>query len=74
MKVTTNGVVTAAREAGVPDSVVDRHIESLVSFALIVARRERRHCQGAIRSWYFNRNKSKPPLFDVLKDLESETL
>ena len=74
MKVTVKGVARAAAEAGLPESVVDRHMDALINYTLLIAKRERKRCQQSIRAWYFNQSKTKPQLFDVLGENEADTL
>ena len=72
MRVTTKGVSNLALQAGLPESVVDRHIDNMITFALLIAKRERKICKNAIRAWYFDKNMAKPPLFDVLEEIEED--
>lgn len=74
MRVTTRGISKLASEAGVPDSVAERYIDSLVTLALLVAKRERKICKQAIRAWYFDKSMGKPPLFDVLEEIEEDLI
>ena len=68
MRVTVKGISRIAAEAGLPDSVTERHIDALINFAGTVANRERKLCKNAIRAWYFDKNVSKVPLFEVLNE------
>ena len=68
MRVTTKGVSRLAIEAGVPESTIERNIEALTTLTLLIAKRERKICKQAIRAWYFDKNLSKGPLFNVLND------
>lgn len=72
MRATTRGITRLAQEAGLPDSVIERHIDSMITFALTVAKRERKICKNAIRGWYFSSNVAKPPLFDVLDEADED--
>lgn len=72
MRVTTRGVTKLATEAGVPESVIERNIDALTTLTLLIAKRERKICKQAIRAWYFDRSMGKPPLFDVLEDIEED--
>ncbi len=74
MRVTTRGVTKLAVEAGLPESLVDRHIDDLITFTLQVVKRERKICKQAIRAWYFDNSLSKPPLFDVLDEIEEDVV
>lgn len=72
MRVTTRGVARLAIEAGMPESVIERNIESLATLALLIAKRERKICRQAIRAWYFDKSMGKPPLFDVLEEIDED--
>lgn len=72
MRVTTRGVTRLAIEAGMPESVIERNIESLTTLALLIAKRERKICKQAIRAWYFDKSMGKPPLFDVLEEIDED--
>lgn len=72
MRVTTRGVSKLAVEAGVPESIIERNIEALTTLTLLIAKRERKICKQAIRAWYFDKSMGKPPLFDVLEDIEED--
>ena len=72
MRVTTRGVTKLATEAGIPESVIERNIDALTTLTLLIAKRERKICKQAIRAWYFDRSMGKPPLFDVLEDIEED--
>ena len=74
MRVTTNGVRRLAVEAGLPESVIDRHLDNIVSLVLLSARRERKNCKQAVRAWVVNKNPTKPRLLDVLKDVDEDTV
>ena len=74
MRVTTKGISRLASEAGFNESTIERHIDELITFALLVAKRERKICKQAIRAWYFDKSMAKPPLFDVLEDIEEDLI
>ena len=74
MRVTIHGVTNFAREAGLPNEMIDRHMDAMVAYTLAIAKRERKICQRAIRAWYFNKDKTKTPLFDVLGSAENEVI
>lgn len=74
MKVTVNGITKAAVEAGLPESVVNRHIDALITFALTMASRERNNAKRAIRAWYFSKDVAKPRLFDILDEVDTDTV
>ncbi len=72
MRVTTRGVTKLAQEAGISDSVIERHIDELVSLTLLIAKRERKLCKRTIRAWYFDKSLSRPPLFDALESIDED--
>lgn len=68
MKIPVKSVQTLAIEAGLPESVVERHIDALCHIALAMRERERRWCKNRIRRWYFDKALNKPQLFEALED------
>ena len=74
MRVTTRGVQRLAAEAGIPETLADRHIDGLTTFALLVAKRDRKVCRNAIRAWFFSKDLAKPPLFEILDEVTEDTL
>lgn len=74
MRVTTKGVSRLATEAGLPESMVDRHMDALISLVLMTAKRERKICKQAVRAWYFDKSMGKLPLFEVLEDIEEDLI
>jgi len=74
MRATVNGITRAALAAGIPESVVDRHIDSLITFALDMAKRERNVAKRAIRAWYFSKDVAKPRLFEILDNVDEDTV
>lgn len=72
MRVTTRAVAKLAVESGIPETVVDRHTDALITFVFNVAKRERKLCRSAIRAWYFSKDITKPQLFDVLNDIDED--
>jgi hypothetical protein len=74
MKATVNGITRAALAAGIPEPVVERHIDGLITFALEMATRERNSAKRQIRKWYFDKALNKPRLFEILDDPEEDTI
>lgn len=72
MRVTVKGVSKLAIESGLPESIVERHIEAIVNFTCTIAQKERKLCKNAIRAWYFSKNVAKVPLFDILCEEEND--
>lgn len=74
MRVTTRSVSKLAIESGIPEAVVDRHIDALITYTFNVAQRERKICKNAIRAWYFSKAIAKPQLFDVLEEIDEDLI
>ena len=72
MRVTTKGVMRLAEDAGMPQAVIDRHTDALVSLVLKAAKRERKICRNAVRAWYFSQELTKPQLFEILDDVDED--
>lgn len=70
MKVTTRAVRDLARNAGIPEEMIERHLDMLISFTFAVAHRERKACRAQLRKWIHTDSIVKPPLLDVLKERE----
>ena len=68
MIVKVKAVKQLAKDAGLPSELVERNMDELCEFVFRVAKRERKFCQQRIRTWYFDKNMGKSPLFDVLTD------
>ena len=60
-------VAALARTAGLPEDMAERHLDSLVNFAFVVADRERKRCRKEIRAWIHDGSVIKTPLEDVLR-------
>lgn len=70
MRVTPRAVRDLARNAGVPEDIIVRHIDSLVSFTFTVAQRERKACRKELREWLYSTEADKPDLKDLLRITE----
>jgi hypothetical protein len=70
MKITisTRSVVAMAAEAGLPESIIDRHLDSLCSFALHLQKQERKRCAHKIRGWQHDFSPGKGPVTDILEE------
>ena len=68
MRVSTKAVSQMARDVDLPEELIARHMDELCEFVFRIAKRERKYCQNKIRAWYFDKNLSKGPLFNVLND------
>lgn len=68
MKISVKSVQVIAMESGLPESVVERHIDALCTMSLRTRISERKVCSTKIKGWYFSREKNKPQLFKVLED------
>jgi len=67
MKVTTKSVITMALDAGLPESLIDRHLDSLCEFALHVRKHERKHCYNKVRGWVHDTNPAKGPVLETFE-------
>lgn len=72
MKVTIKSVQTIAFDAGIPESIIERHIDALCEMILRAKTQERRTCVNNLRNW-FHQKGAKPPLHDLLEALEQTT-
>jgi len=72
MKVTIKSVQTTAADAGLPESIIERHIDALCEMVLRAKTQERKSCINNLRNW-FHQKDSKPPLHDLLEALEQTT-
>lgn len=68
MKVAVKSVLTMAVEAGLPNSLVERHVDELCELVIRARQKERTLCQNNIRKWYFDRSLNKVQLFEILED------
>lgn len=74
MRVTTRAVYKLAVESGLPEAVIERNIDALITYTFSVAQRERKICKSAIRAWYFNKDIAKPQLFEVLEEIDEDLI
>ena len=70
MRVTVRAVKDLARNAGVPEDIVERHIDALVAFTFTVALRERKSCRRELREWLYTDKAERPDLKELLKVTE----
>mgnify|MGYP006276610585 CR=1 len=68
MRVTTRAVRDLARNAGIPEETIERHLDLLINFTFAVAHRERKACRAQLRKWIHSDDVIKPPLLEVLKE------
>lgn len=68
VQVTTKAVKALALESGIPDSVIERHLDALCKLAITMRERERNKCANKVRGWFFDRSLNKPQLFQILED------
>jgi len=68
MKIAVKSVQELAIEAGLPESIVERHLDALCHIAIAMRERERRWCKNRLRRWYFDKALNKPQLFEALED------
>lgn len=60
-------VAALAKNAGLPAEFIERNLDELVTFAFVVADRERKRCRKEIRAWIHDGSVIKTPLEEVLK-------
>lgn len=60
-------VAALAKNAGIPDDMAERHLDELVTFAFVIADRERKRCRKEIRAWIHSGDVIKIPLEEVLR-------
>jgi hypothetical protein len=68
MKIAIKSVQVMAADAGLPETLVDRHIDALCELALRLRTAERKVCQNKIRGWYNDRNLNRAQIFEILED------
>jgi hypothetical protein len=68
MKISVKSVQVMAADAGLPETLIERHMDALCGMALRLRAAERKLCQNKIRGWYNDRNLNKAQLFDILDD------
>jgi hypothetical protein len=73
MKITVKSVQAMAIEAGLPDSVVERYIDSLCELVLRARKKERRQCVNNLRGWAHTPTNTRPPLHDLVAALDQTT-
>lgn len=67
MRVSKRSVTDLARNAGLPEDVVNRYLEELIQFTFVVAKRERKANFNKIRAWVHDGSVIKPNVLDVLR-------
>lgn len=72
MRVTPTAVRDLARISGMPEDIIHRYMDELITFTFTVAKRERKHCQNQLRAWVHSGDVVKPDLLDVLKPKEED--
>lgn len=68
MKVTIKSVQTIAADAGLPESIIERHLDALCEMVIRAKIQERKSCINSLRNW-FHQKGSKPPLHDLIEVL-----
>ena len=71
--VAVKSVQVMAVDAGLPESIVERHIDALCEMILRAKTQERKSCINKTRSWFHTATKFRPPLHDLLDALEQTT-
>jgi len=68
MQISVKSIVDLANEAGLPQSLIDRHMDALTHFALRLRMAERRRCRNQLRNWTIDKSLNKPPLLEALAE------
>lgn len=68
MRIATKAVTQLAKDAGFAPDLIEALRPQIETLIMRAARRERKFCQHKIRAWYFDKNLSKGPLFNVLNE------
>lgn len=68
MIIKTRSVRQIAKDSGLPEELIERHMDALCEFTFRIAKRERKYCQNKIRSWQFSKDIGKCELFQVLNE------
>jgi hypothetical protein len=68
MQVSVKSIRVMASESGLPESLVERHLDALCALSLRTRASERKLCLNKVKAWYFSSAKNKAPLFEVLND------
>jgi hypothetical protein len=69
MKIAVKTVQVMAADAGLPDTIIERHLDALCAMILRAKAQERKTCINNLRHW-FHQKEARPPLHDLLKALE----
>jgi len=68
MRIATKAVTQLAKDSGFAPDLIEALRPQIETLIMRAARRERKFCQHKIRAWYFDKNLSKGPLFNVLNE------
>lgn len=68
MIIKVKAVKQLAKDAGLPNEFIDRHVDELCEFVFRVAKRERKFCRDRVRAWHFSSDIGKCELFQILDD------
>lgn len=73
MKVTPKAVRDLSKNSGLPEELIERHIDELINFTFAVAKRERKQCRQVVKKWLHVGGVIKPDLLTYLtEELENE--
>ena len=68
--VAVKNVKVTAADAGLPESVVERHMDTLCQMAIRFKSQERKHCKNQLRKWVHESPLDREPLTDILNELD----
>lgn len=69
IEVPVKSVMRLASDAGLPESVIERHFDSLSEIILRAKMQERKKCINTMRGWFHA--KERAPLHDLIESLEN---
>jgi hypothetical protein len=68
LEVAVKSVQTMAVDAGLPESLIDRHIDALCKMAIRVKSQERKNCKNQLRKWMHETPLTRDPLLSILDE------
>ena len=72
MRITVRAVKDLARNAGFSEDMIERHLDTLISFTFGISHRERKYCQSKLRKWVHSGEIDKPNLLSILKEEDED--
>jgi hypothetical protein len=66
IEVSVKAVKVAAEDAGLPESIVERHMDALCSVALTMKATERKRCKNQLRKWLHENPLTRDDILSIL--------